>query len=120
LIVVDASAVLAYLRREPGWEVVREAIGDSLMPAANWSEVLQKAVQHGLDATRVGRLLLSRGIAVEPVTIVDAEAAAYLWGQRRNLSLGDRLCLALADRLGCEALTADVAWDGMPNARLIR
>jgi ribonuclease VapC len=118
LIVLDASAVLAYLRQEPGQDVVRDAITGSVMSAANWSEVLQKSLQHGLDHRRVGVLLQTRG--VEPVSVEDAETAADLWKQRRNLSLADRLCLALAQRLGCEALTADAAWEGMPGARSIR
>lgn len=120
MIVLDASAVLAYLRQEPGSGAVRDAIGESSMSTANWSEVLQKALQYGLDPIRVRGLLLARGLTVEPVTIEDAEAAAFLWGRRRHLALGDRLCLALAQRLGCDALTADRAWDGMPRARLIR
>ena len=44
------------------------------------------------------------------MTEVDAERAAALWRQGSGLSLGDRLCLALSQRLECDALTADRAW----------
>ena len=112
--------MLAYLRQEPGSSAVREAISDSSMSAANWSEVLQKSAQHGRDPVRVGGLLQARGIKVEPATIADAETGASLWSQRPSLSLADRLCLALARRLDCEVLTADNASAGMPGVRLIR
>lgn len=120
MVVLDASAVLAYLQRERGGETVREAIEDSVMSTANWSEVLQKSLQHGRDPAQVGGLLRMRGIGAEPVTIEDAEAAAGLWRRHPTLSLADRLCLALAGRLGCEVLTTDGAWDGVPGAHVIR
>jgi ribonuclease VapC len=90
------------------------------MSAANWSEILQKSVQYGRDRRRVGGLLQTRGVEVEPVTIEDADVAADLWTRRRSLSLADRLCLALAQRLACDALTVDRTWEGMPRARVIR
>ncbi|MDT7615062.1 MAG: ribonuclease VapC, partial [Pseudonocardiales bacterium] len=42
----------------------------------------------------------------------DAVTAARLWDRGRppGLSLGDRCCLALAERVGCAAVTADTAW----------
>ena len=39
-----------------------------------------------------------------------AAAAMYGIGKPFGLSLGDRLCLALAQRLGAEVVTADVVW----------
>ena len=50
----------------------------------------------------------------------DAERAAHLWLDHPSLSLADRLCLALADRLDADALTADQAWAAHPRARVIR
>ncbi len=45
MIVLDASALLALINREPGWEVVaRAAAGDdATISAVNYSEVAQKA-----------------------------------------------------------------------------
>lgn len=37
-----------------------------------------------------------------------------------GLSLGDRLCLALGDRLGGEVLTADRAWGTEDGVRQVR
>jgi ribonuclease VapC len=47
-----------------------------------------------------------------PFSAEDAERAAVLWplGRQIGLSLGDRACLALAERLRRPALTADRSW----------
>jgi PIN domain nuclease of toxin-antitoxin system len=110
--VLDASAVLAWLRREPGSEVVTPLLGTGVMSAANWSETWQKLAQHGVDADRATRRLGTLGLRVEPLTAEDAVQAARLWpaGRTAGLSLGDRCCLALAHRLAAPAVTADAAW----------
>jgi PIN domain nuclease of toxin-antitoxin system len=98
------------------------------MSAANWSETWQKLHQHGVDADRATRRLRVLGVRVEPLTAADAVTAARLWdrGRPAGLSLGDRCCLALAERVGGAAVTADTAWAQLPlddlalTVRLIR
>jgi PIN domain nuclease of toxin-antitoxin system len=121
--VVDASVVLAWLQDEPGADAAEPMLMEGLIGSANWSEVLQKARQHGAPADIVGRLLASFGLRVVDVNIADAEIAADLWRQGTALSLGDRLCLALGVRMDLPVATADAAWmtngDG-PGVVLIR
>lgn len=50
----------------------------------------------------------------------DAEWAAHRWRRGEGLSLADRLCLGLADRLGAEVWTADSAWGTEAPVRQIR
>jgi PIN domain nuclease of toxin-antitoxin system len=52
------------------------------------------------------------GLRVEPFTLADARRTAALWPQVRalGLSLADRACLSLADRLDAEAWTAERVW----------
>ena len=113
--VLDASAVLAWLRDEPGAEQVHTLLGTAVMSAANWSETWQKLAQHGVDADRVTSRLRTLGLRVEPVTEADAVTAARLWTRTRaaGLSLGDRCCLALGVPLELPAVTADTAWAGL-------
>jgi ribonuclease VapC len=121
--VVDASVVLAWLQGEPGADEAEPMLMDGLIGAANWSEVLQKAAQHGAPTEIVGRLLASFGLTVVEVTRDDAELAANLWRQQRPLSLGDRLCLALGLRTDLPVATADAAWssvEGGPEVLVIR
>lgn len=119
--VLDASAVLAFLKGEPGEEPVEQALeAGAVTGAANWSEVAQKVLALGEDWGMARALLESYGIAVEPVTAADAERAASRWGADSHLSLGDRLCLALTERLDAEVLTADRSWGTEGFVRQIR
>ncbi len=119
--VLDASALLAYLSGETGWEAVEQRLEEGARCAAvNWSEVAQKVLAAGRDWELARALLISYGIAVEPVTVADAELAARRWRRGDGLSLADRLCLALADRLGVVAWTADKAWGDLDTVHQIR
>jgi ribonuclease VapC len=114
--VVDSSVVLAWLQDEPGADEAEPMMMEGLIGAANWSEVLQKAKQHGAPAGIVGRLLASFGLSVVDVTAKDGELAADLWRAGTNLSLADRLCLALGVRLEVMVATADAAWADIEDA----
>jgi ribonuclease VapC len=103
--------VLAWLQQEPGSDRVTPALDGGVVTAANWSEVLQKARQFGGDPYEVGLLLRSLGIDVIDVTQEDGEVAALIWTREAPLSLGDRLCLAAATRLGQPVMTADTEWE---------
>ncbi|WP_062292690.1 type II toxin-antitoxin system VapC family toxin [Demequina phytophila] len=118
--VFDASALLAFLKGEPGAAMVAARLEDGVCGAANWSEVAQKVGQAGADWPLARELLLSYGLHIEPVSGPDGEAAARLWRAGSGLSLGDRLCLALGQRLGRDVLTTDTAWDGIPGVVLAR
>lgn len=116
--VLDASALLAWLQGENGADVVDEALKQgAVIHVVNWAEVLTRLASRGLPAAEATRQLTERGILgqllmVDPGTVGDAEVAADLFGATRGagLSLGDRYCLALAQRIGVLALTADQQW----------
>lgn len=108
--VVDAAVVLAWLQDEPGADEAEPLLMEGIIGAANWSEVLQKARQHGAPANVVARLLASFGLTVVEVTRDDADIAADLWQHGTPLSLADRLCLALGVRESIPVATADAAW----------
>lgn len=120
-VVLDASAILAFVQGEPGSDVVEAALSDSSRcGAANWSEVAQKVLAADKDWYLVRALLDSYGLSVEPVEAADAEWAARRWTRGEGLSLADRLCLALAERLNEPVLTADLAWRSSERVRQIR
>ncbi|HKO32203.1 MAG TPA: type II toxin-antitoxin system VapC family toxin [Candidatus Limnocylindria bacterium] len=122
-LVVDASAVLAWLQDEAGADEAEPMLMEGVIGAANWSEVLKKARQHGVEAGTVAMLLASFGLKVVEVTAEDAERAARLWRRGAGLSLADRLCLALGLRLEAVVATADSRWatvDSGPEVRGIR
>ncbi len=119
--VLDASAVLAYLQGEAGAQTVESAlIEGAVCGAANWSEVAQKIVGAGRDWELCRALLRSYELAIAPVEEVDAEWAALRWRRGEGLSLGDRLCLAAAERLDATVLTADAQWGSDGRIRQLR
>lgn len=119
--VVDASALLAFVQDETGANAVEEVLfAGAVCGAANWAEVAQKVLAAERDWDLVRTLLLSYELEVVPVTMEDAELAARRWERGTGLSLGDRLCLALADGLDAEVLTADRTWGADGRVRQVR
>jgi PIN domain nuclease of toxin-antitoxin system len=110
--VLDASALVALLWEEPGAEAVESLLGQAVVSAVNWTEVLQRYHALGLDTTGKRESVEALGIAVEGFSADDAAIAAELWAptRRAGLSLADRACLALARRLDLPAHTADRDW----------
>ncbi|EIC28418.1 MULTISPECIES: type II toxin-antitoxin system VapC family toxin [Methylomicrobium] len=111
-IVLDASALLAYLHEEPGADTVGAVIGESFISTVNWSEVMQKSLSRGIDIEGLREDIEALGVRIEAFTLEDAECAARLWSISRplGLSLGDRACLAFGMRRQIPVLTADRAW----------
>ena len=114
--VLDASALLAALTDEPGSDVVAAALATGpAVSAVNLSEVVAKLADAGAPETDIRQALSGLGLEV-----IDFDAdLAYMAGLLRpstksaGLSLGDRACLTLAQRLGRQALTTDRAWLGL-------
>lgn len=110
-VVLDASAVLALLLDEPGGDVVAAESVGSVICSVNVAEVAERLHRSfETDAVHVSMA------AALPQTIAADHDLAVAAGLMREttrssgLSLGDRFCLALAQRLCCPVLTADRAW----------
>lgn len=114
--VLDASAVLVLLNREPGADLVAEAIEGAYISAVNLAEVASKHVENGGDTNEIAALVDWTGMHVVPFDEDQALTAGALRASTRalGLSLGDRACLAAALFLRPAAvLTADRAWAGL-------
>jgi ribonuclease VapC len=113
--VLDASAILAAYLNERGGEAVLEIVEGSLVSAVNYSEVLSKALDQGDVFNVAARKLLAMGFIVVPHDEALALRTGELrqWTKSRGLSIGDRACLALAERERLPALTADRSWMGL-------
>lgn len=112
---LDASALVAYARNEPGAEVVgtRLRAGDAItVSSVNWAEVVGKLRQFGMTPTLLRQALSAVDATIASFDESDADAAGELIGLpgALSLSLGDRACIALSIRLGATAVTADRAW----------
>jgi ribonuclease VapC len=111
-VVLDASALLARILCEPGSEKVDAVIDRARISSVNFAEVVQRLVDRGMDD---GALIAVLGTLPCPVESLDQNGAFRTGVLRRTtrdqgLSLGDRACLELAERLALPAITADRAW----------
>ncbi len=111
-VVLDTSAVLAFLFEEEGREKVKDKISDALLSTVNYAEAITKLCEKGIMLHNA-KLFIDK----MDIEIVDYTAEqALLTGELRNstrhlgLSLGDRACLALAKLKNLPVLTADSAW----------
>ena len=122
-IVFDASAILALLRDEPGADVVAQYIGDGLISAVNFQEVIKGLLRREVPIDAALAMLDALHLDVRPHGRDDAIAAATLYSATKEFGsgLGDRTCMALAIAEGLPGLTADREWAGLeiPSLRLV-
>ena len=111
-VVLDASAVLALLREEPGGDRVADHVGRAAISAVNLQEVVKELLREGATVEAARPVLDELGLALHPHDEAAAYAAAALYPQtqRHGRGLGDRSCMALGLALGLPALTADWEW----------
>jgi PIN domain nuclease of toxin-antitoxin system len=117
---LDASAVIAFLRDEPARPEIEALLRESgtAMSAINLAEVVdQLARRGGLDAARVEAVLsglIDDALAIVPCGTSQALLAGALRAKhyhRRDapLSLGDCVLLATAQREGATVVSSDRA-----------
>ena len=112
-IVLDASAILAVISREPGAEKLTPALlARAVGSTVNLAEVQTKLVSRGWTSEQAWEDATS---PVREVLLFDEEQARIagdLVTQTRHLglSLGDRACLALGIALKLPVYTAEKAW----------
>ncbi len=119
--VLDAAAFLAYLRDEPGAEIVENAlINGCYISIINWVEVLSKIVDLGESPEEIIKLLRDEELlenSLEIITCNEEDAITIakfrVLTKSAGLSLGDRACLALGKRLNLPVLTADKVWTSL-------
>jgi ribonuclease VapC len=111
-VVLDASALLAVLRAEPGAERVEARLEGACIGAVDLSEVVAKLIEDGVPEAEIQRAIGRLELDVHAFDVQHAYVAGILRKVTRTfgLSFGDRACLALAQSLGALALTADRSW----------
>ena len=122
-VVLDASAMLAFLHGEAGGEVVDGHLGDAAASAVNVAEVGARLSDLGASLAEVRRAIALMAVEIVAFDAEQAYAAAGLRSATHVLSLGDRACVQLAARRGLPAVTADRAWaelDVGADVQLIR
>ena len=111
-LVLDASAILAVLHKEPGSSHVEPHMAGSLVSSVNLAEVGARLSDQGMPMDAVQSVIAALGMQVVAFDETQAIASAALRAKTRKfgLSLGDRACLALAERERLPVMTGDRTW----------
>jgi PIN domain nuclease of toxin-antitoxin system len=110
--VLDASALLALVNKEPGAENVRPLMPHAVISAVNFCETIQRLRRGGMPLEEVTLALTP---LVSPPMVFDASlayvtASVYERTRAYGLSFGDCACLALALARKAPAVTAEREW----------
>lgn len=121
-VVLDASALIAFLREEPGSNIVRRSLPLAAISAVNLAEVLAKASESSRRYNDVKSAIRALNLRVVPFDHEQSEISAGLRPLTRDLglSLGDRCCLALGLTLESPVLTTDREWEKLPGGFQVR
>jgi ribonuclease VapC len=125
MLILDASALIAYIRKEEGSETIKKRIAktEAFISVVNLTEAKGKLVSASdFTPQQVESELEQLSALVEPLSydLEQANLSAW-WYARKNpyqLSLGDCACLGAAEARGLEVLTAEQRWKKLPNLRV--
>lgn len=113
-VVLDTSAVLAYLFQETGADKVLPILEEGLgvISAVNYAELVGKLVDQEMPTEIIRETLFDLALDVVEYDEVQAFETGVLRTVSKafGLSLGDRACLALAIVMKLPVLTADRVW----------
>jgi len=123
-VMLDASAILAWVFEEKGFSAIEQVLDAAAITSANMVEVLYVAMSRGYpgDVEVLHEDLLDTGLLEVAVTEADSVRAAELISLSRDqrqhpndpaLSLGDGLCIAVAERMGLPIAGGDEHWDDL-------
>lgn len=112
MIVLDASALLAFLFKETGHEIVAGYLDDCCISSINLLEVASRFSRDGLDPEPVLETITSLGIKIIPFEASHILPIAKLAkvGKEHGLSQADRICLGTGLVMELPVLTADKVW----------
>lgn len=111
-IVLDASAVIAFLAKEPGTEIVERNLPFSVISTVNHMEIYSYFIRNGYTFNEAKQLIEPLNVEVVDYDVEQSQIAAQLLPKTKalGLSLADRACLALAKSRNLPVMTSDKMW----------
>lgn len=112
MIVLDASALLAFLLQESGHDVVAAHLPQACMSTINLAETLARMAPRGIWPRNLKPQLDKTGLRFVDFDSAQAVVVSELRNQMRKSGLGiaDCCCLGLGLHLALPVLTADRQW----------
>jgi predicted nucleic acid-binding protein len=127
-LVLDSFALVSLFHREPGWQVVQDALYDqekararAILNWINWGEFFYIVKRRVGSAKTMDALRLLEQLPIElfPVDQPLVRAAAEIKSQHA-LSYADAFCIATAQRLDATVLTGDREFKSVKHLIKIR
>lgn len=121
-VILDASALLAFIRQETGASEVEKYAPAFIMSAVNVAEASAVLQRGGMTAAQAKDSILSLVPDIQDFTLEQGFKTADLEQTTKHLGLsfGDRACLALGQSLKLPVLTSDTAWKQLANGQTIK
>lgn len=125
-VILDSSALLALLKNESGADIVESLLGKIIMSSINLAEVATVLLDSEMTLQECQDTVLPFISAIVPYDEEFAFLTADLRKKTKSygLSLGDRACVALGQKLQLPIYTADKIWKELQldniDIRLIR
>lgn len=112
MILFDASATMAGIKEETGYKTVRKLMGQSIMTAVNYAEVISTLRFKGmpLEEAKITADQYHKNIVLIDQDMAELAGDLRPATAKYGLSLGDRICLACAKVMDVPVLTADRDW----------
>jgi ribonuclease VapC len=118
--VLDAAAVIARFRHEPGWEAVAPHLEGALLSTVNMGEVftyIKNKPNARMTPDALMRDLIEMGVVIEPLSVETAYRQSLVpnivtyeedgRAKKQRLGWGDRVAVALAHERNRTLLTSD-------------
>ena len=116
-VLVDTSALVALLKKEPGHEIVSNIIASSAVSSVNLSELIAVLNRLGVSENDIDEIITDLVPEIIPfcenISIKTGKLSTLTQGY--GLSLGDRACLATGDYYQMNIYTADKIWAELKN-----
>jgi PIN domain nuclease of toxin-antitoxin system len=109
---LDTSALIALIKKEPGYEMIETIIANSAISSVNLSELVAVLTRSGIADVDIDEIIED----IVPEIIPFCENTSIRAGKlltitkTYGLSLGDRACISTGDFYGMEIHTADKVW----------
>jgi PIN domain nuclease of toxin-antitoxin system len=111
-VLLDASAIIALIKKEKGYQIVNDILPTSSMSAVNFSELISTLAREKISSEDIDAMTEN----IIPEIIPFEQEASIISGKlititkSKGLSLGDRACIATALYLDLTVYTADKVW----------
>ena len=115
-VLLDASAYIAYLNKEPGYEVIQDCMHIACINTVTYSEIIAFYARNGISDKNVLSKICQYVHILDINQKICFDAGCLITQSTKyGLSLGDRICLSSAIHYNIPVYTADKIWQKLAN-----